>query len=157
MVQPNAKRRSGKTPAKRSLERNGFTYEERAAMKERAREIEGQSNESDANDVVLAKIAEMSDGDRAMALRVHQIVMATAPELSPRTWYGMPAYSKAGKVICFFQAAQKFKSRYATLGFSDASNLDQGAMWPIAFALKALTATEESKIVDLLRKALDRQ
>jgi uncharacterized protein YdhG (YjbR/CyaY superfamily) len=157
MVQPNAKRRSGKTPAKRSLEHKAFTQEERAAMKERAREIEGQPNESDGDGIVLAKIAEMSDGDRAMALRLHEIVMATAPELSPRTWYGMPAYAKAGKVVCFFQAAQKFKSRYATLGFSDASNLDEGAMWPIAFALEALTPTEESKIVDLLRKALDRQ
>ena len=136
----------------------GFTDEERAAMKERARELKAEARadkdraagESD----VLAKIAEMSEPDRAMAERLHAIIKAGAPALSPRTWYGMPAYAIDGKVVCFFQSAQKFKTRYATLGFSDAANLDDGAMWPTAFALKKLTAAEEARIGALVKKAV---
>jgi uncharacterized protein YdhG (YjbR/CyaY superfamily) len=128
----------------------GFTAEEKAAMRERAREAKSEGGESD----VLAKIAEMEGSDRAMAERVHELVKATAPDLSPRTWYGMPAYAKGGKVVCHFQPAQKFKTRYATLGFSDKANLDESAMWPVAFALKELTAAEEARIVALLKKAV---
>jgi uncharacterized protein YdhG (YjbR/CyaY superfamily) len=129
-----------------------FTDEERAAMKEAARERKaGKTNgESD----VLAKIAEMPKEDRAKAERIHAIVKASAPTLTPRTWYGMPAYAKDGKVVCFFQSAQKFKSRYATLGFSDRANLDQGAMWATSFAVKDLTAAEEKKIGALVKKAV---
>jgi uncharacterized protein YdhG (YjbR/CyaY superfamily) len=126
-----------------------FTDEERAAMKERAQELRADG-ESD----VLAKIAAMQDRDRAMAERLHAIVKDSSPALSPRTWYGMPAYAKDGKVVCFFQSAEKFKTRYSTLGFSDAANLDKGAMWPVAFALKELTPTEEKRIRELVRKAL---
>jgi uncharacterized protein YdhG (YjbR/CyaY superfamily) len=128
----------------------GFTAEEKAAMRERAREAKSEGGESD----VLAKIAEMEGSDRAMAERVYELVKATAPDLSPRTWYGMPAYAKGGKVVCHFQPAQKFKTRYATLGFSDKANLDESAMWPVAFALKELTAAEEARIVALLKKAV---
>src|ERR671937_231367 len=120
----------------------GFTKEERAAMRERVREL--KAGEADGESDALAKIAEMPEADRIMAERLHEIVKATAPDLSPRTWYGMPAYAKNGKVVCFFQSAQKFKSRYATLGFSDKANLDEGRMWPTAFALKELTAAEEA-------------
>jgi uncharacterized protein YdhG (YjbR/CyaY superfamily) len=126
-----------------------FTDEERAAMKERARELK-----ANGDGAVLEKIAEMSEPDRAMAERLHAIITASAPALSPKTWYGMPAYAKDGKVVCFFQSAQKFKSRYATLGFNDAANLDEGAMWPTAFALKRLTAAEEKRIVALVKKAV---
>jgi uncharacterized protein YdhG (YjbR/CyaY superfamily) len=128
----------------------GFTNEERAAMRERARELKAAGGESD----VLAKIAEMPEADRAMAERLHEVIKASAPALSPRTWYGMPAYAKAGKVVCFFQSAQKFKTRYATFGFSDKANLDNGAMWPTSFALKGLTAAEEKKIGALVKKAV---
>ena len=129
----------------------GFTHEERAAMKERAQELKKAEGES----AVLAKIAEMQGQDRAMAKRLHEIVKASAPALSPKTWYGMPAYAnKDGKVVCYFQSAQKFNSRYATLGFNDAANLDEGAMWPTSFALKELTATEEAKIGALVKKAV---
>jgi uncharacterized protein YdhG (YjbR/CyaY superfamily) len=128
----------------------GFTAEEKAAMKERTRELKSEGGESE----VLAKIAEMEGPDRAMAERLHELVKATAPDLVPRTWYGMPAYAKGGKVVCFFQSAQKFKSRYATLGFSDKANLDEGAMWPVAFALKGLTAAEEARIVAQVKKAV---
>jgi uncharacterized protein YdhG (YjbR/CyaY superfamily) len=131
-----------------------FTAEERAAMKERARELQAGKNKADGEADVLAKIAEMPKSDRAMAKRLHAIVKASAPDLSPRTWYGMPAYAKDGRVVCFFQSGQKFKSRYATLGFSDRANLDEGAMWPTAFALKKLTATEEARIVALLKQAV---
>ena len=119
-------------------------------MKERAKELKAEASESD----VLAKIAEMDKPDRAMAERIHAIVKDTAPDLSPRTWYGMPAYSKDGKVVCFFQSAQKFKSRYATLGFNDSANLDKGDMWPTSFALTKLTPAEEKKIVALVKKAV---
>jgi uncharacterized protein YdhG (YjbR/CyaY superfamily) len=133
----------------------GFTAEERAAMKERAKELKGaRGGKADGESDVLAKIAEMPKEDRVMAERLHALITANAPDLSPRTWYGMPAYAKDGKVVCFFQSAHKFKSRYATLGFSDKANLDQGAMWPTSFALKGLTAAEEKKIGALLKKAL---
>jgi uncharacterized protein YdhG (YjbR/CyaY superfamily) len=134
---------------------NGFTAEERAAMKERARELKaGRTGKADGESDVLAKIAEMPEHDRAMAERLHVLITDSAPELSPKTWYGMPAYAKDDKVVCFFKGAHKFKSRYATLGFSDKANLDQGAMWPTDFALKELTAAEEKKIAALVKKAL---
>jgi uncharacterized protein YdhG (YjbR/CyaY superfamily) len=132
----------------------GFTDEERLAMKERARELKAEANKADGESDLLAKIAEMPEPDRAIAKRLHAIVTASAPALSPKTWYGMPAYAKDGKVVCFFQSAHKFKSRYATFGFSDAANLDEGAMWPVAFALKELTAAEEAKIGALVKKAV---
>jgi uncharacterized protein YdhG (YjbR/CyaY superfamily) len=138
----------------------GFTAEERAAMKERARELKAEArrgpraHKADGESDVLAKIAEMPEPDRAMAERLHAIIKASAPALSPRTWYGMPAYAKDGKVVCFFQSAQKFKTRYATFGFSDTANLDEGAMWPTSFALKELTATEEATIAALVKKAV---
>jgi uncharacterized protein YdhG (YjbR/CyaY superfamily) len=137
----------------------GFTDDERAAMKERAQELKaggrrGPGGDKADEEAVLAKIAEMPQPDRAMAKRIHAIVMASAPSLSPRTWYGMPAYAKDGKVVCFFQSAKKFKSRYATFGFSDAANLDKGAMWPVAFALKELTPADETKIGALVKKAV---
>ena len=132
----------------------GFTAEERAAMKERAQELKAEAEKADGESALLAKIAEMPGPDRAMAKRLHAIVKASAPGLSPKTWYGMPAYAKDGKVVCFFQSAQKFKSRYATLGFSDRANLDEGAMWPTYFALKKLTAAEEAKIGALVKKAV---
>ena len=136
----------------------GFTDEERAAMKERAKEqkAEARANKKKAEGEsdVLAKIAEMQGPDRAMAERLHEIVKASAPALSPKTWYGMPAYAKDGKVVCFFQSAQKFSTRYATLGFSDKANLDEGAMWPTSFALKELSATEEAKIGELVKRAV---
>ncbi|HZS08120.1 MAG TPA: DUF1801 domain-containing protein [Blastocatellia bacterium] len=134
----------------------GFTDEERAAMKNRAQELkaEARANKADGESDVLAKIAEMPEPDRAMARRLHAIIKASAPALSPKTWYGMPAYARDGKVVCFFQSAQKFKTRYATFGFNDAANLDEGALWPVAFALKELTATEEARISALVKKAV---
>ena len=136
----------------------GFTEEERAAMKERARELKAEARagrDREAGErALLAKIAEMPGPDRALAERVHAIVTASAPALSPKTWYGMPAYAKGGKVVCFFQSADKFKSRYATFGFSDEANLDEGAMWPTSFALKRLTAADEAKIGALVKKAV---
>jgi uncharacterized protein YdhG (YjbR/CyaY superfamily) len=137
----------------------GFTDEERAAMKERAKEqkAEARANKKKAEGEsdVLAKIAEMQGPDRAMAERLHEIVKTSAPELSPKTWYGMPAYAnKDGKIVCFFQSAKKFSTRYATLGFSDKANLDEGAMWPTSFALKELSATEEAKIGQLVKRAV---
>jgi hypothetical protein len=138
----------------------GFTDEERAAMKERAKELKAEEHRgpsakmTDGESDVLAKIAEMPEPDRAKAERLHAIVKAAAPVLSPRTWYGMPAYAKDGNVVCFFQCAQKFKTRYATLGFSDRANLDEGTMWPAAFALKELTADDEATISALVKKAV---
>jgi len=138
----------------------GFTDEERAAMKERVQEMKTsagrgtRADKADGESAVLAKIVEMREPDRTMAKRLHAIIKASAPALSPRTWYGMPAYAKDGEVVCFFQPAQKFKTRYATLGFSDAANLDEGAMWPVTFALKELTATEEARISALVKKAV---
>jgi uncharacterized protein YdhG (YjbR/CyaY superfamily) len=147
-----------KTTQKSGTTAKGFTPEERAAMKERARELkaEARANKSraDGESDVLAKIAEMHGPDRAMAKRLHAIVKASAPALSPKTWYGMPAYAKDGKVVCYFQSAQKFNSRYATFGFSDAANLDEGAMWPTSFALKELTAADEARIGALVEKAV---
>ena len=137
-------------------QKKGFTAEERAAMRERAKELKAARGKADGEADVLAKIAEMPKADRVMAERLHAIVKATAPDLAPRTWYGMPAYAKDGKVVCFFQSAQKFKSRYATLGFNDRANLDKGAMWPTSFALKELTPAEEKKIAALVKKAVSR-
>jgi uncharacterized protein YdhG (YjbR/CyaY superfamily) len=132
----------------------GFTDEERAAVRERARELKAAAREADGERDVLAKIAEMPEQDRAIAERLHALIKASAPGLSPKTWYGMPAYAKDGDVTCFFQSAQKFKARYATFGFSDTANLDEGAMWPTSFALKELTAAEEKKIGVLVKKAV---
>ena len=131
-----------------------FTDEERAAMKERAKELKAEAQRADGESDLLAKIAEMQGPDRAMAKRLHEIIKASAPELSPKTWYGMPAYAKEGKVVCFFQSAKKFSTRYATLGFSDEANLDEGAMWATSFALKELSATEEAKISALVKRAV---
>jgi uncharacterized protein YdhG (YjbR/CyaY superfamily) len=139
-------------PAKKGTQ--AFTAEERAAMKERARELKAAAGKAAGESEVLAKIAEMPKADRAIAERLHAIVKASAPALSPRTWYGMPAYAKDGKVVCFFQSAQKFKTRYATFGFSDQANLDEGAMWPTSFALKELTAAEEARIGALVKQAV---
>ena len=138
----------------------GFTDEERGAMKERAQELKAaarrgpRADKADGESAVLAKIAEMPEPDRAMAERLHAIIKASAPALSPRTWYGMPAYAKDGQVVCFFQSAHKFNARYATLGFSDKANLDEGDMWPTAFALKKLTAADEARIGALVKKAV---
>ena len=132
----------------------GFTAEERAAMKERAREQKAEAQKVNGERDVLAKIAEMPEPDRAMAERLHEIIKASAPVLSPKTWYGMPAYAKDGKVVCFFQSAQKFNTRYATFSFSDKANLDEGAMWPTSFALEELTATEKAKISALVKRAV---
>jgi uncharacterized protein YdhG (YjbR/CyaY superfamily) len=133
----------------------GFSAEEKAAMKERARELKAAANKAEGEQDLLAKIAEMPSADRALAERLHAIVKASAPDLLPKTWYGMPAYAnKEGKVVCFFRDAAKFKDRYATFGFNDSANLDEGAMWATSFALKELTATEEAKIAALVTKAV---
>jgi uncharacterized protein YdhG (YjbR/CyaY superfamily) len=133
----------------------GFTPEERAAMKERAEELKAEARKADGESALLAKVGEMKGKDRAMGQRIHEIVKAGAPSLSPKTWYGMPAWAnKDGKVVCFFQSAEKFKSRYATFGFSDQANLDAGAMWPTSFALTELTAADEKKIGALVKKAV---
>ena len=137
----------------------GFTDEEKAAMKNRAQELKAEArankDKAEGESAALAAIAAMQEPDRAMAKRLHAIIKASAPALSPKTWYGMPAYvNKDGKVVCFFQSAQKFNTRYATLGFNDTANLDEGALWPVAFALKELTATEEARISVLVKKAV---
>jgi hypothetical protein len=131
-----------------------FTDEEQSAMRERAREVKAAAGKADGESDLLAKIAEMPAPDRAMAERLHAIIMASAPGLSPRTWYGQPAYAKDGDVVCFFQSAQKFKTRYATLGFSDKANLDEGVMWPVAYALRELSAADETRIAELVKKAV---
>ena len=152
-TQRSASRTSGKAS-------KGFTDEERAAMKERAQELKAaarrgpRAGKADGESAVLAKIAEMPEPDRVMAERIHAIVKASAPDLSPKTWYGMPAYATDGKVVCYFQSAEKFKSRYATFGFSDTASLDEGAVWPVAFALKKLTAADERRIGELVKKAV---
>ena len=146
--------KSAKSTTASGKKSKGFTNEERAAMKERARELKAAADKADGESAVLAKIAEMPATDRAMAKKLHAIVKASAPALSPKTWYGMPAYAKDGKVVCYFQSAEKFKSRYATLGFNDEANLDEGAMWPTSFALKELTAAAEAKIGALVKKAV---
>ena len=144
---------SGKA-AKGSTQQGGFTKEERAAMRERAQELKASASKADEERAVLAKIAEMSGPDRAIAKRLHELIKSSAPALSPKTWYGMPAYYKDGKVVCFFQSADKFKARYATFGFNDTANLDEGAMWPTSFALKELTAAAEARIGALVKKAV---
>jgi uncharacterized protein YdhG (YjbR/CyaY superfamily) len=149
---------SAKKATQKSTTAKTFTAQERAAMRERAKEVKAEARrgkkEADGESDVLAKIAEMPKTDRALAERLHAIVKASAPDLAPKTWYGMPAYAKEGKVVCFFQSAQKFNSRYATFGFSDQANLDEGAMWPTAFALKELTAADEKRIAGLVKKAV---
>ncbi len=132
----------------------GFTDEERAAMKERLKEEKAAANKVDEESAVLAKITEMDEMDRVMGERIHAIIKVSAPTLSPKLWYGQPAYARDGKIVCFFQCAAKFKTRYATLGFNDAAHLDEGGMWPTAFALKELTATEEARIAALVKKAV---
>ena len=154
MSAQKTRQKSTKRTAATGTKSKGFTAEERAAIKERAKELKAEAHKADGEKDVLAKIAEMPGPDRAMAKRLHAIVKASAPALSPRTWYGMPAYAnKDGKVVCFFTPAAKFKERYATFGFNEAANLDQGAMWPTSFALKKLTATGEKKIAALVKKA----
>jgi uncharacterized protein YdhG (YjbR/CyaY superfamily) len=156
----NETQKSVKRSTATSGKSDGFTEDERAAMKERVQELKREARggprgaQADGESEVLAKIAEMPEPDRAMAQRLHAVIKSTAPILSPKTWYGMPAYAKDGKVVCFFQSAQKFKSRYATFGFSDQASLDDGAMWPTAFALKELTAAEEARISALVKKAV---
>jgi uncharacterized protein YdhG (YjbR/CyaY superfamily) len=149
--------KSANTAAATGGKTKGFTDEEKAAMKERARELKAEAradkDKAEGEKALLAKIAEMPEPDRGMAERLHAIIKASAPGLSPKTWYGMPAYAKEGKVVCFFQSAHKFNARYATLGFNDTANLDEGAMWPTSFALKELTAAEEAKIAALVKKA----
>ncbi len=155
-----AERKPAKKGTQESAKRTTFSDEERVAMKERAQELKAEArrgpraDKADGESAVLAKIAEMQGSDRAMAKRLHAIIKASAPALSPKTWYGMPAYAKDGKVVCYFQSAQKFKSRYATFGFSDEANLDEGAMWPTSFALTELTAAEEARIAALVKKAV---
>ena len=146
------------TPKKSTQNSKSLTDEERAAVKERAKELKAEARASQdraagENDA-LAKIAEMQEPERSMAARLHELIKASAPALSPKTWYGQPAYARDGKIVCFFQPAQKFNTRYATFGFTDAANLDEGAMWPVAFALKELTAAEEAKIIALVKKAV---
>jgi uncharacterized protein YdhG (YjbR/CyaY superfamily) len=133
---------------------DGFTDAERAAMKERAKELKAEARKADGESALLAKIAEMPEPDRVMAERIHAIVKASAPDLLPKTWYGMPAYARDGKVVCFFQSAAKFEARYATLGFNDTAKLDEGHMWPTSFALKELTTAEEERIAALVKKAV---
>jgi uncharacterized protein YdhG (YjbR/CyaY superfamily) len=156
----NDTQKSDKSTTAADKTSKGWTDEERAAMKERAREVKAEARrgpragKADAESEVLAKIAEMPAPDRVMAERLHAIIKASAPVLSPKLWYGMPAYAKNGKVVCFFQAADKFNSRYATFGFNDTANLDDGAMWPTSFALTKLTAADEAKIAALVKKAV---
>jgi hypothetical protein len=151
---PDTKKSAKRTAATGRKASEGFTDEERAAMKERARELNAAADKEDGERAVLAKIAELSAPDRALGERLHAIITASAPALSPRLWYGQPAYARDGKVLCFFQPAQKFKTRYATLGFSDEANLDEGAMWPTAYALTELTAADEARIGELVKKAV---
>jgi uncharacterized protein YdhG (YjbR/CyaY superfamily) len=151
--------KSAKSTTKTDEKFEGFTAEERGAMKERAKELKAaarrgrRADKAGEESAVLAKIAEMPESDRVMAERLHAVIKASAPALSPKLWYGMPAYAKDGKVVCFFKSADKFKSRYATLGFEDAANLDDGAMWPTSFALTKLTAADEARIGALVKKA----
>jgi uncharacterized protein YdhG (YjbR/CyaY superfamily) len=154
MSAKKATQKSAKSTTASGKKSKGFTDEERLAMKERAQELKAEARKADGESAVLAKIAEMPKPDRALAKRIHAIIKDSAPALSPKTWYGMPAYAKDGKVVCYFQSADKFKSRYATFGFSDRANLDEGAMWPTSFALTELTATEEARISALVKKAV---
>ena len=150
----NKNKTTKRATTKRTGSTKGFTAAERAAMKERAKELKAEAAKADGEKALLEKVAEMKGTDRTMAKRLHAIITAAAPALSPKTWYGMPAYAKDGKIVCFFQSAEKFDSRYATFGFSDEANIDQGAMWPTSWALKGLTAAEEKKIVALVKKAV---
>jgi len=154
MAEKTTAKKGTTTSAKRTGASNKFTAEERAAMKERARELKAVKNKEEGERALLAKIAEMPEPDRGMAKRLHAIVTASAPDLSPKTYYGMPAYAKDDKIVCFYQSADKFKSRYATFGFTDEANIDEGAMFPTSFALKKLTAAEEKKIGALVKKAV---
>jgi len=153
-----ATQKSGKTTSASSKKSKGFTDVEKAAMKARAQELKAEArankDRSFGEKTVLAKIATFPEPDRTMAKRIHAIIQSTAPALSPKTWYGMPAYARDGKVVCFFQSGQKFKTRYSSFGFNDTANLDEGAMWPVSFALKGLTAAEEAKIGALVKKAV---
>ncbi len=148
-----AMKKSAKSATGTGKASEGFTAEERAAIRERAREQKARATKEDEEREVLEKIAAMQTPDRAMAERLHAIITANAPSLSPKTWYGMPAYARSGQIVCFFQPAEKFKTRYATLGFSDKANLDDGAMWPNSYALKELTAADEAKIAALVKQA----
>jgi uncharacterized protein YdhG (YjbR/CyaY superfamily) len=155
MSAKKATQKAAKSTTASGKKSKGFTAEERAAMRERAQELKAEARKADGESAVLAKIAEMPAPDRAMAKRLHEIVKASAPALSPKTWYGMPAYAnKDGKVVCYFTPASKFKERYATFGFNATANLDEGAMWPTSFALNELTATEEARISTLVKKAV---
>jgi uncharacterized protein YdhG (YjbR/CyaY superfamily) len=144
-------KKSTKSPGKRP---GGFTAEERAAMRERAKELKAEAAGADGERAVLEKLAQMKGSDRTIGKRLHELIKASGPDLTPRTWYGMPAYAKDGKVVCYFQPADKFKARYLTLGFSDQASLDAGSMWPTCFAVKELTAAEEKKIAALVKKAV---
>ena len=160
MSQPAKKgtQESAKSTTAINKKSKGFTDEERAAMRNRAQELKAEArankNKAEGENAALAVIAAMQEGDRSMAKRLHAIIKDSAPALSPKTWYGMPAYAKDGKIVCFFQCAQKFNTRYAMLGFNDTANLDEGALWPVTFALKELTATEEARITALVKKAV---
>jgi hypothetical protein len=149
-----SKSTSKKAASKSAKPSTKFSDDERAAMKERARELKAAAEKADGESAVLAKIAQMREPDRTMAKRLHALIKASAPSLTPRTWYGMPAYAKDGEVLCFFQDAAKFKTRYATLGFSDKAHLDEGAMWPTSYALKDLSAADEARISALVKKAV---
>ena len=154
MAEKKTAKKGTRKSAKNTRTSGGFTAEERAAMRETARERKLEATKADWEKEVLAKIAEMPPSDRAMAKRLHEIIKKSAPTLSPKTWYGMPAYTKDDKIVCFFQSAAKFNARYATFGFNDAANLDEGHMWPTSFALTKLTAAEEAKIAALVKKAV---
>jgi uncharacterized protein YdhG (YjbR/CyaY superfamily) len=155
MSAKKATQRSANSTTATTKKSTGLSAQERAAMKERLQELKAEARNADGEKALLAKIAEMKGSDKAMAKRIHAIVTASAPTLSPKTWYGMPAYAnKDGKVVCFFQSGQKFEARYATIGFTDSANLDKGSMWPTSFALKQLTAADEKKIGELVRKAV---
>ena len=146
--------KSGKSTTATKKKAEGFTDEERAAIKERVRETKAAADKADGESAVLAKIAEMAESDRSMGKRLHAVIKASVPSLSPKLWYGMPAYAKDGKIVCFFQPAQKFKTRYATFGFSDEAHLDEGTMWPNAFAVTKLTAADEARVAALVKKAV---
>ena len=155
MAEKKTATKGPRTTAKRtSTSSKGFTAEERAAMRERAKELKAEAAKADGEKALLEKVSEMKGTDKTLAKRLHAIITTAAPSLSPKTWYGMPAYAKDGKIVCFFQSAAKFDSRYATFGFSDEAKVDQGVMWPTSWALKELTAAEEKKIVALVKKAV---
>jgi uncharacterized protein YdhG (YjbR/CyaY superfamily) len=151
---PSTTKKATKKTTTRTGSTKGFTPEERAAMKERAKELKAAGTRAEGEKALLAAIAKMPEPDRSMGKRLHELVTANGPDLAPKTWYGMPAYAKDDKVVCFFQSADKFKARYATFGFNDTANLDQGDMWPMSFALKELTADVEKKIARLVKKAV---